>query len=135
MLVGHTNIYREKTVLCVLARTAFSLLPAGKAEVARPSILTFLLGQHIVACLLDSMSGKKLISLLLLFSPKSPFLCHLDFSSEPEPHSVIWSYTIPGPSQAALVGTSGKEPACQCRRHGRCRFDPCIRKIPGKRAW
>ena len=21
------------------------------------------------------------------------------------------------------VGTSGKEPACQCRRHNRCRFD------------
>ena len=21
-------------------------------------------------------------------------------------------------------GTSGKEPACQCRRHKRCRFDP-----------
>ena len=28
-------------------------------------------------------------------------------------------------------GTSGKEPACQCRRHKRCRFDPWIRKIPG----
>ena len=28
-------------------------------------------------------------------------------------------------------GTSGKEPACQCRRHKRCRFDPWIGKIPG----
>ena len=27
-------------------------------------------------------------------------------------------------------GTSGKEPACQCRRHRRCRFDPWVRKIP-----
>ena len=27
-------------------------------------------------------------------------------------------------------GTSGKEPACQCRRHKRCRFDPWVRKIP-----
>ena len=27
-------------------------------------------------------------------------------------------------------GTSGKEPACQCRRHERCKFDPWVRKIP-----
>ena len=25
---------------------------------------------------------------------------------------------------------SGKEPACQCRRHKSCRFDPWVRKIP-----
>ena len=27
-------------------------------------------------------------------------------------------------------GATAKEPACQCRRHKRPRFDPCIRKIP-----
>ena len=27
-------------------------------------------------------------------------------------------------------GTSGKEPACQCRRYKRCKFDPWVRKIP-----
>ena len=32
-------------------------------------------------------------------------------------------------------GPSGKEPACQCRRHKRCKFDPCIGKIPWRRAW
>ena len=32
-------------------------------------------------------------------------------------------------------GTSGKELACQCRRHKRCRFDPLVRKIPWRRAW
>ena len=26
-------------------------------------------------------------------------------------------------------GTSGKEPACQCRRHRRCGFDPWVGKI------
>ena len=31
--------------------------------------------------------------------------------------------------------TSGKEPACQCRRHKRCRFSPWVRKIPWRRAW
>ena len=28
---------------------------------------------------------------------------------------------------------SGKEPACQCRRHKRHRFDPWVRKIPWRR--
>ena len=30
---------------------------------------------------------------------------------------------------------SGREPACQCRRHKRCGFDPWVRKIPRRRAW
>ena len=34
-----------------------------------------------------------------------------------------------------LGGASGKEPACRCRRHKRCRFDPWVRKIPWRRAW
>ena len=29
-----------------------------------------------------------------------------------------------------LGGTSGKEPACQCRRHGKCRLDPWVWEIP-----
>ena len=32
-------------------------------------------------------------------------------------------------------GSSGEEPACQRRRHKRCRFDPWIGKIPWRRAW
>ena len=32
-------------------------------------------------------------------------------------------------------GASGKEPACQCRRHKRCGFDPWVGKIPWRRAW
>ena len=31
-------------------------------------------------------------------------------------------------------GTSGKELACQCRRHKRCGFDPLVGKIPWRRA-
>ena len=30
---------------------------------------------------------------------------------------------------------SGKEFACQCRRHMRCGFDPWVRKIPWKMKW
>ena len=32
-------------------------------------------------------------------------------------------------------GTKGKEPACQCRRHKRLGFNPCVGKIPWRRAW
>ena len=32
-------------------------------------------------------------------------------------------------------GTRDKEPACQCRRHKRCKFSPWIRMIPWRRAW
>ena len=28
-----------------------------------------------------------------------------------------------------------KEPACQCRRHKRCRFDPWVGNIPWRRTW
>ena len=30
---------------------------------------------------------------------------------------------------------SGKESACQCRRHRRSRFDPWVGKIPWRRKW
>ena len=33
------------------------------------------------------------------------------------------------------VGTSGKEPTCQCRRLKRCEFNPWVGKILGRRAW
>ena len=32
-------------------------------------------------------------------------------------------------------GASSKEPACQCRRHKRCGFDPWVGKITWRRAW
>jgi len=32
-------------------------------------------------------------------------------------------------------GAHGKEPVCQCRRHMTHRFNPCVGKIPWRRAW
>ena len=32
-------------------------------------------------------------------------------------------------------GSSGQEPACQCRRHKKCRFDSWFGKIPWRRSW
>ena len=34
-----------------------------------------------------------------------------------------------------IGGASDKEPACQCKRHKRCRFDPWVQKIPQRRKW
>ena len=33
------------------------------------------------------------------------------------------------------AGARGKEPACQCRRHKRCGFDPWAGKMTWRRAW
>ena len=41
---------------------------------------------------------------------------------------VVFRTTLPG-------GASGKEPACQCRRHKRCGFNPWVGKIPWRRKW
>ena len=56
-------------------------------------------------------------------------------------HLVSWfkspSYTVPfvgnPPRHMGFPGgTSGKEPSCPCKRHGRHRFDPWAGKIPVK---
>ena len=40
-----------------------------------------------------------------------------------------------GPWRGFPNSTSGKEPACLCKRHNRLRFQPWVRKIPWRRAW
>ena len=71
-------------------------------------------------------------------------------------HSSVLAWRIPGtgePGGLLSVGSrrvghdwsdlaaaapgrlSGKEPACQCRRHRRLKFDPQVGKIPWRRAW
>jgi len=43
-------------------------------------------------------------------------------------------WTEPNSSPKGFPGNaSGKEPACQCRRHKRCGFDPWVGKIPRRR--
>jgi len=34
-----------------------------------------------------------------------------------------------------MGGARGKEFACQCRRHNRCRFDAWVKEIPWRRKW
>ena len=44
---------------------------------------------------------------------------------------VYWNYH--GKKKGFPGGPSAKEPACQCRRLMRCRFDPWVGKIPQRR--
>ena len=61
-----------------------------------------------------------------------------------QPSSTLGAASTQGPplnyrkvcsAQGFPGGTSGKEPACQCKRHKRCRFNPWVGKIPWRRAW
>ena len=42
---------------------------------------------------------------------------------------------VSGSAQSFPGGAGGKEPACQCRRPERYKFDLWVGKIPGRRAW
>ena len=55
----------------------------------------------------------------------NPLLLHLLYQQEDSPHNLLG---FPG-------GSSGKVPACQCRRCKRLRFDPWVRKFPWIRKW
>ena len=61
---------------------------------------------------------------VILINPAS--LCFPCPTSVSPPVGVSWGFS---------GGTSGKEPACQCRRHKRYGSDPWIRKIPWRRIW
>ena len=57
------------------------------------------------------------------------FFLQLGFQTEKKSqYGHIYTCSFPG-------GTSGKEPACQCRKRKRHRFDPWVRKIPWRRTW
>ena len=43
-------------------------------------------------------------------------------------HVMEAKYVTGGVGERGFPGTTRKEPACQCRRHKKCRFHPCGRK-------
>jgi len=45
----------------------------------------------------------------------------------------LFGFSVQG--QGFLDGFVGKESACQCRKHRRCRFNPWVRKLPWRRTW
>ena len=50
-------------------------------------------------------------------------------------HPTIPFSVVPVSSCLQSFPASGKEPACQFRRHKRCGFHPWVGKIPWRRAW
>ena len=70
------------------------------------------------------------LPILLLFqSSSSQYIIPLSIQLLKPKSSAIFDFSS-GPG-----GTSGKEPAWQCKRHKRCGLDPLVRKIPWKRVW
>ena len=59
------------------------------------------------------------------------------FSARPATHTRLgWAFRGCSESYRGFPGgANGKEPACQCRRHKRHRFNPWVGKIPRRRAW
>ena len=57
------------------------------------------------------------------------------FQSIVKPKIVTLEFLLLNSDKGFPGGTSGKEPACQCRRHKRCRFNPWVGKIPWSRKW
>ena len=46
-------------------------------------------------------------------------------------HPSILAWRIPWTEYSGFLGgTNGKEPACQCRRHKKCGFDPWVGRSP-----
>ena len=71
-----------------------------------------------------------------------------EINTHPEPAQNWWQFLIPGKTnepcpttqnlshkQGFPGGTSGKEPACQCRKRKGCQVDLWVKKIPWRRAW
>ena len=121
--------------------------PEAKTEIrCKPlfwilSIQTWLTGIH---CLWQM--HKRTISLIFklleaalipwpLFSQSSNlYLCHHIFFSDSDPLTSL----LCKPSYLHWVhpgSASSKDPACQYRRHKRCRFHPWVRKLPWQKSW
>ena len=83
-----------------------------------------------VQCLVDL--GYK----FLTFFPSSGQYLRVSFKTPPGVSSgFFWYFIIAILPLGLSRWFSGKEPACQCRRHKRCGFNPWVRKIPWSRRW
>ena len=49
--------------------------------------------------------------------------------------TICTQHSVEGSSRCLSRQLSGKEPACQCRRHKSHGFDPWLGKIPWRRKW
>ena len=73
----------------------------------------------------------------LILSPSWESSQNSGLASEMKEKELMWLLFCSPPSHTGgFPGVaSGKEPACQCRRHKNCGFDPWVGKIPQRRKW
>ena len=67
------------------------------------------------------MIDQKLLTILTFLKCRGHVLFIFDLTS-------VWC-------QLGAYGATGKDPACQCKRCKRCRFDHWVEKIPWRTAW
>ena len=103
-------------------------------EVRRRSFLCYTVGSHYF---IRSVNGVYVSTATLQFAPTPSFppwfpyvyslcLCVYFFFANKTICIIFLGF---------LGGASGKEPAYQCRRHKKCRFNPRVKKIPQRKPW
>ena len=85
-------------------------------------------GVHFTKALMPSWGSILMTSSPPKAPPSNMSPCWLGFQ-----HMNFWGTLTD--HQVFPGGASGKEPACQYRRHKRCGFDPWVGKISWRRAW
>ena len=110
--------------------TVSTVSPSICHEIIGPDVS--LLNNVVLVSVLQQRGSAKRIHTSPLFvisfpfrSPQSTELSSLCYTAVSHELSILF----------IVGGTSGKEPACQCRRHKRYRFDSWVGKIPWRRAW
>ena len=104
-----------------VSRKSFQRQPGIKC-LGRPSVSVT---QQFYSCSASKDFGALMTSLSFQTSVSSS----LNQAWESLPHRFVVKMYLGFPS-----GASGTGPACQCRRHKRCRFNPRVRKICWRRA-
>ena len=116
--LGYSFFQLFPLITCSLVHSAFVYFQCISCHHLQ---LSFLKAQHWPLCQSS-----------LLFSASLP-------GTEPWPSH--WRVRFPGVAAFYPMlkgfpgGASGKESTCQCRRHRRWGFDPCMGKIPWRRKW
>ena len=126
---------------------ASSKTPGGSSKASISIILyfSFFLCPVLLHSFLRDFVSKNISKINLLLTiiqlrdccqKNSPYDTKSDYHSSDQNPSIILPFYIKAmSSQGFPVGINGKELACQCRRYKNHRFNPCLGKIPWRRAW
>ena len=112
-VVSYWSIFRKRSDLCLGNLTALATWEAGNRAQVYP---------------LHSSVGWTIISLVAVKGVLWSCRTLKSLEGLPRWHEVE-------KNSSATRWSSGKESACQGRRHNSCNFDPWVRKIPWNRKW